>query len=177
MAESYEIPDKETRLKIDLEDDVRSFLFGRLAWNRIPPEERVRLRMIGVDAKRLRRPTYLAVSSMSEEVPPGEDVGECIVGAEGVMSHRAEHVIHLAFKCGNPAHHYHYSTFGIETVRSLASACEAAWPGSISGDMLESVLADQEPVDLSPDVLDPGEDDIPFDESGLDDDDEDELFL
>ena len=170
MADSFELYDEVERLKIDLEDDVRAFLMRRLAWNRMPDEQREELRLVGADVKRLRRPSYIDVSSEDEEAPPEIKRARCNVGAEGVMTHVDEYVVHLAFKCGNPRHSYHYSTFDPRTIIALAKACEAAWPGSITQNV--------GPQDEAPLVLNPGEDDddeIDPDEIDPDEDeDEDE---
>jgi len=171
MASSFELPDEIERLKINLEDEVRTFLLRRLIWNRMPTEQRDELRLIGVDVKRLRRPSYIAVSSESDDAPPEVEKTRCNIGAEGVMTHTDEHVVHLAFKCGNPKHPYHYSTFGPETIVALAKACEAAWPGSVSSSILPRK------VEEALQILDPGEDEEELDEIDLDEDvieDEDE---
>ncbi len=171
MAESFETPSESELLKVNLEDDVRTFLLKRLAWSRMDPAERERLEELGADIKKMRRPTFIEVSSTEELGPPGTVHTRCHIAAEGVMSHRSDDCIHLAFKCGNPEHKYRYSTFGVATVIALAKACEAAWPGSISNSILEQALENQG-LPFPPPVLDPGDDEI-----DLDEDDEEELEL
>lgn len=130
-ADEPEHPEDAEGLKTNLRDDVRSFLLKRLRWNRLSEAQRGKLRRLELD-KKLRRPTYMAVESMVDDVPPDARAEGCHVGAEGVMTHTDEDCVHLAFKCGNTQHAYHYSTLGIDTIVALAKACEATWPGSIS---------------------------------------------
>ena len=176
MPESFEIPDGAARLRIDLEDDVRSFLIDRLIWNRMPLEQREKLRDIGVNIKRLRRPSYIAVTSGNDHGPPGTKSTRCNIGAEGVMTHVDERVIHLAFKCGNPEHRFHYSQFDVDTVAAMAKATEEAWPGSVS----ERLINTEDEVINTP-VLDPGpdeaEEELEFLDELEDDDEDDDIVI
>ena len=140
MADSYEIPSDDERIKVNLEDDVRVFLMRQLLWNRMPKELQQLFQDSGADVKRLRRPTYLAISTSDDEVPLEASLTKCNIGAEGVMAHSDDPCVHLAFKCGNSQHHYRYSTFGIDTVVALAQAAEAAWPGVVSRVILAQAL-------------------------------------
>jgi hypothetical protein len=167
MAESFELPDDKDLFKLNLEDDVRAFLLKHLPWNRMPPAQREHLRIMGVDIKKMRRPSYIAICSTDEDAPPEVKQSKCNIGAEGVMAHTDESCVHLAFKCGNPNHRFHYSTFGIDTIMALAKACEVAWPGSISGMLVQHALKKR--AQEGNGVLDPGEDEV-----NLDDDEEDE---
>lgn len=138
-----EIPDRVQRLFVDLEDDVRSFLLQRLPWSKISDDERKRLRDLGVDVKRLRRPSFLRVTPVHDASPSGAAPSGCNVGAEGVMAHVDEHIVHLVFKCGEPDHNYHYSMFGVDTIVALAKACEGAWPGSVMEPMIKHFFESQ----------------------------------
>ena len=141
MAESYELPDETERLQINLEDDVRAFLLSRLTGNRMDPRQRVQLQEMGVDVRKLSKPSYIAVKSGCD-LPEEEDapIHGCHVGAEGYMVHEDEAVVHLAFKCGDDSHDMHYSTFLPMSIVELAKAMEAVWPGSIMGPLLGGYL-------------------------------------
>lgn len=191
MSESFELPDEKERLKLNLEDDVRSFLLRHLPWNRMHPGQRAHLQQMGVDPKHLRRPSYIAIKQTDEAAPPEVVRTKCNIGAEGVMAHTDEDCVHLAFKCGNPQHPYHYTTLGVETVASLAMACEVAWPGSISR-MLAAHILKKRGLEIQ-EILNPGDDEIDLDEEEdddeiegaenvadedlEDDDDDDEFFI
>lgn len=135
------------------------------------PKQREHLQDMGVDPKHLRRPSYISVKQTDEDAPPEVVRTKCNVGAEGVMAHADEECVHLAFKCGNPKHPFHYTTFGMETVASLAMACEATWPGSISR-MLAAHILKKRGMEIE-EILDPGNDEVDLDEE--DDEDEDEI--
>lgn len=185
MHQSFNSPEDDARLKVNLEDDVRSFLLSRLPWNRMSPAERRHWQSQGIDAKVMRRPAYINVTPTAEAGPPEAVQTKCHLGAEGVMTHKGEDCVHLAFKCGNPRHKYHYSTFSVGTVIAMAKACEAAWPGTISHAILEQALSNQG-LPFPPPVLDPGEDDVDLDESSeeelefldeLEDDEDDDIVI
>jgi len=140
MDPSFEQPDEKERLQINLEDDVRAFLLSRLLGNRLDPEQLAELVEEGVEIRQLRKPSYLYINSNcdlseDEEQPPG-----CGVGAEGVMVHEEEAVVHLAFKCGDAEHEMHYSTFMPLSVIEMAKAMESVWPGSIAGPLMHQAL-------------------------------------
>jgi len=169
MSDQFDLPDETERLQINLEDDVRSFLMGRLVGNRMTDLKRAQLREQGIDIKRLSKPTYLAVSSCCD-VRAGESVDSgCHVGAEGVMGHEDDRVIHLAFKCGDPEHNMHYTVYGLDTVVEMAKGAEAVWPGIVFGRLHEQAVRMGR---IKPPVLDPGEDDD--EDTG---DDEDDLII
>lgn len=154
-------PDAE-EVKSNLCDDVRSFLLKRLVWNRLTSSQRDHIREVRAD-KEMRRPSYLTVEASVDDVPEYAKAGCCHIGAEGVMAHADEGCVHLVFKCGNPRHPFHYSTFGVETITALAKACEATWPGTISRSVERRAEESQTPrteADKEDDklILDPGPD-------------------
>jgi len=122
-------PDPIGRRKANIEDDVRSFLLTRLPGNRIPKVNFDKLGLDAADVRALQKPSYIHVYSGCDETPPDE---ECLIGAEGVMVHREEDTVHLAFKCGDPAHQIHYTSFFPDTVVQMALAVETAWPGRLT---------------------------------------------
>jgi hypothetical protein len=171
MAESFDVPDETERLQVNLEDDVRAFLLSRRSGNQMEPEKRAELLELGVDVKRLSRPSYIAVNSGCDKL--GEDTDPtargCHVGAEGVMVHEDEAVVHLAFKCGDEDHEMHYTGFMPASIIEMAKAMEAVWPGSIMGPLLEQA------VKLGRAETDEGAPSPYFMANSLDDDDDDEL--
>lgn len=190
MDEPIDLPDETERLQINLEDDIRSFLVGRLAWNRMLPKKQQQLRGMGIDITRMRRPTFISVARCFDTAADEDTPNECRIGAEGVMAHEDEEVIHLAFKCGNPDHKMHYTAFDVGTVIAMARACEAAFPGSISTGLLQDAIRSGSVEVASPSVLESDDDEadaveIELDDNmveGLedaygDDDDEDDLFI
>lgn len=170
------IPDETERVKINLEDDVRSFLIGRLAGNQMPTQKKVTLKGMGVNFRRLCRPSYIAVNSGCDS-DPDESARGCHIGAEGVMVHEDEQVVHLAFKCGNADHKMHYTTFMPDTIAEMAKAMEAVWPGSISQGIVDYAFQTGR---LSPsfeenvEPFDGFDDTDEIDDAGLDDFDWDE---
>jgi hypothetical protein len=165
-------PVETEEIKNNLCDDVRAFLLKRLAWNKLTPGQRDHLRQMNL-SKRARRPNYLAVETSVDDVPPLAKAGRCNFGAEGVMAHVDEDCVHLAFKCGNAQHAFHYTTFGIDTVVALAKACEATWPGTVSRHLQQVRPTESQPQSPEEEeedklILDPGED-----QEEWDDDDDD----
>ena len=138
MADSFELPDETERLQVNLEDDVRSFLLSRLTGNQLEPKKRAQLIEMGVDVRRLSKPSYISIKSgcdmPNEEGDPEEG---CYVGAEGYMIHEDEAFVHLAFKCGDAEHEMHYTRFMPLSVIEMAKAMETVWPGSLLGPLLE----------------------------------------
>lgn len=173
MADSFELPDETERLQINLEDDVRSFLLSQLTGNQISPEKRAQLVEMGVDVRRLSKPSYIVVNSGCDGPDEEDPARGCRIGAEGVMVHEDEAVIHLAFKCGEADHDMHYTTFMPISIIEMAKAMEAVWPGSIMGHLIEQAVklgrAKRGPF---PSFL--MEEDA---DSSDEDEDEDELFL
>jgi len=181
--------DMTERLQINLEDDVRAFLLSRLMGNQLSPERRAHLRKLGVDVRSLSKPTYLSINSGCDEDDESADIRGCSVGAEGVMVHEAEAIIHLAFKCGDTDHEIHYTGFMPTSVIEMAKAMEAVWPGSIIGPLVEqSIELGRAKVGDSPGVVnfddltmseEDTDDDVDGDDDAIDeiDDMEDELDL
>lgn len=139
MAESFELPDETERLQINLEDDVRSFLLSRLTGNQMDPKKRAQLQGLGVDVRRLSKPSYISIKSGCD-LPEEGPVDGCHVGAEGYMVHEDEAVVHLAFKCGDADHDMHYTTFMPMSIIELAKAMEAVWPGAIMGPLMDQAV-------------------------------------
>ena len=181
----------EQMVQINLEDDVRSFLIARLTGNQLTREKKAELRSMGIDVRRLCKPSYIMVHSGSD-APPDIDPERCHIGAEGVMVHEDEEVVHLAFKCGDPEHEMHYTTYEPMTVIQLALGMEATWPGSVLGPLFEQAVkmgraeeADSEAMQafriaFAEEVdsdLDGEDSELDLDDPDLDDDEEDLKFL
>lgn len=183
----FELPDESERIKTNLEDDVRLFLLSRTPWGRMHPKQREQLEGMGGDSKHLRRPSYISVCSGVDGTRDDGSPRGCRLGAEGVMVHEDEQVIHLAFKCGNPEHQIHYTEFDPSTVGEMAKAMEAVWKGSIAGGLVRDAIKrgqiDPEQIEITRRMLlqnEPFEADEEIkeiDDALEEDDDEDDIFL
>jgi len=131
MSESSEPLDETERLQVNLEDDVRAFLLSCLSVNQMGAKQRAKLRAMGIDIRRLSRPSYIAVDSCCL-LPGDPPEQECYVGAEGVMVHKDEPFVHLAFKCDEVSHEMHYTKLMLPSIIEMAKAMESVWPGSIT---------------------------------------------